>query len=89
MPIVSKLDLVMAARKISLKELSWKVGITEANLSNLKRGKARAIRFSTLELLCEKLRCQPSDLLEYSKDMLVWKERPIDLIGLLKEGRKY
>jgi putative transcriptional regulator len=84
MPIQSKLEIIMAARRISLTELSGKVNITQANLSNLKRGKARAIRFSTLEALCETLRCQPADLLEYSPDHTLWKEQPIDLVGLLK-----
>lgn len=74
----------MAARRMSLNELSGKVNITQANLSNLKRGKARAIRFSTLEALCETLRCQPADLLEYSPYNNGWKEAPIDLIGILK-----
>jgi putative transcriptional regulator len=78
----------MAARRISLNELSGKVNITQANLSNLKRGKARAIRFSTLEALCETLRCQPADLLEYSPDLYLWKEKPIDLIGILKRKAK-
>ncbi|MCX6223748.1 MAG: helix-turn-helix transcriptional regulator [Bacteroidia bacterium] len=84
MPIQSKLEIIMATRRISLNELSGKVNITQANLSNLKRGKARAIRFSTLEALCETLRCQPADLLEYSSENNVWKEKPIDLIGILK-----
>jgi len=75
----------MAIRRISLNELSGKVNITQANLSNLKRGKARAIRFSTLEALCETLRCQPADLLEYSPDNNVLKEKPIDLISILKK----
>ncbi len=88
MPIVSKLDIVMATRKVSLKELSGRVGITQANLSNLKRGKAKAIRFSTLESLCEKLRCQPADLLEYSREGYLWKERAVDLIGMLKDKRQ-
>ncbi len=59
------LDVMMAIRKMSLKELSERVGITEANLSILKNNKARAIRFSTLEALCRELRCQPADLLSY------------------------
>jgi putative transcriptional regulator len=84
MPIQSKLEIIMAARRMSLNELSGKVNITQANLSNLKRGKARAIRFSTLEALCETLRCQPADLLEYSSDNNFWREKPIDLIGILK-----
>lgn len=59
------LDVMMAKRKISLKELSERVGITEANLSILKNNKAKAIRFSTLEALCEVLECQPADILTY------------------------
>lgn len=59
------LDVVLAKRKMSLTELSQKVGLTLANLSVLKTGKARAIRFSTLEALCRALNCQPGDLLEY------------------------
>lgn len=62
------LDVMMAKRKISLKELSERVGITEANLSILKNNKAKAIRFSTLEALCEALECQPSDLMVYVKE---------------------
>lgn len=58
----------MADRKISLKELSEKVGITNVNLSNLKTGKVKAIRFSTLEAICKELRCQPGDILEYLED---------------------
>ena len=60
-----KLDEMMAKRKIRLNELALKVGITEANLSIVKTGKAKAIRFSTLEALCETLNCQPGDLLEF------------------------
>jgi putative transcriptional regulator len=67
MPIIVNLDVMMARRKISLNELSERVGITPANLSILKTGKAKAIRFSTLEVLCEELGCQPSDILEYQK----------------------
>ena len=62
------LDVMMVRRKISLKELSERVGITEANLSILKNNKAKAIRFSTLEALCEALECQPSDLMVYVKE---------------------
>ena len=62
------LDVMMAKRKISLKELSERVGITEANLSILKNNKAKAIRFSTLEALCEVLECQPADLMTYKSD---------------------
>jgi putative transcriptional regulator len=65
MPIIVNLDVMMAKRKISLNELSEKVGLTLANLSILKTGKAKAIRFSTLELVCEALNCQPGDILEY------------------------
>ena len=65
MPIIVNLDVMMARRKISLNELSERVGITPANLSILKTGKAKAIRFSTLEVLCKELNCQPSDILEY------------------------
>ena len=67
MPIVVNLDVMMAKRKISLNELSERVGITPANLSILKTGKAKAIRFSTLEVLCRELDCQPSDILEYQE----------------------
>jgi putative transcriptional regulator len=67
MCIIVNLDVMMARRKISLSELAGKMDITLSNLSILKTGKARAIRFSTLEKLCEVLECQPADLLEYSK----------------------
>lgn len=67
MAIVVNLDVMMAKRKMSLNELSEKVDITLANLSNLKTGKAKAIRFSTLESICKALECQPGDLLEFSK----------------------
>lgn len=63
-----RLDKVMADRKISLKDLAEKVGITNVNLSKLKNGKVNAIRFSTLCALCDALDCQPGDLLEYQKD---------------------
>ncbi|WP_108423410.1 helix-turn-helix domain-containing protein [Flagellimonas amoyensis] len=67
MAIIVNLDVVMAKRKMSLNELSEAVDITLANLSKLKTGKVRAIRFSTLEAICEALDCQPGDLLEFSK----------------------
>jgi putative transcriptional regulator len=67
MPIIVNLDVMMAKRKISLNELSDRVGITPANLSILKTGKAKAIRFSTLEALCKELNCQPSDILEFQE----------------------
>lgn len=65
MAIVVNLDVMMAKRKMSLNELSLKVNVTIANLSILKTGKAKAIRFSTLEAICEALECQPADILEY------------------------
>ena len=68
MAIIVNLDVMMAKRKIRSKDLAEKLGITEANLSILKTGKAKAIRFSTLEAICEILDCQPGDILEYSKD---------------------
>ena len=68
MPITVNLDVMMAKRKISLNELSEKVDLTLANLSILKTGKAKAIRFSTLESICKALDCQPGDLLEHTKD---------------------
>jgi putative transcriptional regulator len=67
MAIVVNLDVMMAKRKMSLNELSEKVDITLANLSILKTGKAKAIRFSTLEAICNALDCQPGDLLEYTE----------------------
>jgi putative transcriptional regulator len=67
MAIIINLDVMMAKRKMSLNELSEKVGLTLSNLSILKTGKAKAIRFSTLEAICEALACQPADLLEYKK----------------------
>jgi len=68
MAIVVNLDVVMAKRKMSLNELSDKVGLTLSNLSILKTGKAKAIRFSTLEAICNVLECQPGDILEYVDD---------------------
>lgn len=68
MGIVVNLDVMMAKRKISLNELSARVNITPANISVLKTGKAKAIRFSTLEALCEVLECQPGDILEYDNE---------------------
>lgn len=68
MPIVVNLDVMMAKRKISLNELSERVDITLANLSILKTGKAKAIRFSTLEAICKELDCQPGDILEWVDD---------------------
>jgi len=65
MPIVVNLDVMLAKRKMSMTELSTKVGVTMANLSILKNEKAKAVRFSTLESICEALDCQPGDILEY------------------------
>lgn len=68
MAIILRLDRVMADRKISLNDLSARVGISNVNLSNLKTGKVRAIRFSTLDAICRELNCQPGDILEYAED---------------------
>ncbi|PWV46466.1 helix-turn-helix transcriptional regulator [Chitinophaga sp. S165] len=68
MPIIVNLDVMMAKRKISLNELSERVDLTLSNLSILKTGKAKAIRFSTLDAICKALSCQPSDILEYVND---------------------
>ena len=68
MPIIVNLDVMMAKRKMSLNELSDKVELTLSNLSILKTGKAKAIRFTTLEAICNALDCQPGDILEYAND---------------------
>lgn len=68
MAIIINIDVMLAKRKMSVTELSNKVGITMANLSILKNGKAKAVRFSTLEKICKALDCQPGDILEYRKD---------------------
>lgn len=68
MAIIINIDVMMAKRKMSLSELSERVDITPANLSILKNGKARAIRFSTLEAICRELDCQPGDIIEYRPD---------------------
>ena len=68
MAIILRLDRVMADRKISLNELAGRVGISNVYLSNLKTGKVRAIRFSTLNAICRELDCQPGDILEYAPD---------------------
>ena len=70
MPIVVNLDVVMAKRKIGLMELAEKIDLTPANLSILKTGKAKAVRFSTLEEICKALNCQPGDILEYVEEQL-------------------
>lgn len=66
MPIILRLDRVMADRKMSLNELSDRVGISNVNMSHIKTGKIKAIRFSTLEMICATLECQPGDVLEYA-----------------------
>lgn len=76
MPIVVNLDVVLAQRKLRLNDLSTAIGITPQNLSILKTGKAKAIRFSTLEAICEYLDCQPGDILEYRSETL-----KVDLSG--------
>ncbi|WIL49480.1 helix-turn-helix transcriptional regulator [Bacillus bombysepticus] len=68
MTIIINIDVMLAQRKLSVTELSEKVGITMANLSILKNGKAKAVRFSTLEAICKALECQPGDILEYKND---------------------
>ncbi|NER14504.1 helix-turn-helix domain-containing protein [Leptobacterium flavescens] len=68
MPIIVNLDVMLARRKMKSKELAEKIGITTANLSILKSGKAKAIRFSTLEAICRELDCQPGDILEFSAE---------------------
>ena len=68
MPIIVNLDVMLAKRKMKSKDLAAIIGITTANLSILKSGKAKAVRFSTLEAICEALECQPSDILEYVKN---------------------
>ena len=68
MPIITNLDVMLAKSKMSLTELSERINITMSNLSNLKSGKAKAIRFTTLEAICRELDCQPSDILEYNSN---------------------
>ena len=68
MAIIINIDVMMAKRKMSLGELAERVGLTQANLSILKTGKAKAVRFSTLEAICRELDCQPGDILEYSDE---------------------
>ena len=75
MAIILRLDRVMADRKMSLNELSARVGISNVNLSNLKTGKVKAVRFSTLEAICDVLDCQPGDILEYRRE----EEKEVDL----------
>ncbi len=72
MAIIVNLDVMLAKRKMTSLELAQRVGMTPANLSILKTGKAKAIRMSTLEAICRELKCQPGDLLEYSEDGDLW-----------------
>ena len=73
MAIIVNLDVMLAKRKMTSLELSQRIGLTPANLSILKTGKATAIRMSTLDAICRELRCQPGDLLEYVEDDDPWK----------------
>lgn len=73
MAIIVNLDVMLARRKMTSLELAQRVGMTPANLSILKTGKAKAIRMSTLEAICRELKCQPGDLLEYTEDDDPWK----------------
>jgi putative transcriptional regulator len=68
MPIIVKLDVMLAMRKLKSRDLAAAIGITEQNLSLLKQGKVRGLRFTTLEAICARLQCQPGDLLEYRAD---------------------
>ena len=74
MAIILRLDRVMADRKISLNELAARVGISNVNLSNLKTGKVKAVRFSTLDAICDVLDCQPGDILEYTREGSLTRE---------------
>jgi putative transcriptional regulator len=78
MSIVIKLDVLLADRKVKSKDLAAFVGITEANLSLLKQGKVKGVRFDTLEKICEYLRCQPGDILRYEPDPL-WRDQDVPL----------
>jgi putative transcriptional regulator len=78
--VIVNIDVMLARRKMSVTELSNKVGITMANLSILKNGKAKAIRFSTLEAICKALDCQPGDILEYRDD------KTVDTLGVTKRA---
>jgi len=70
MSIIVNLDIMMAKRRVSSGELATRIGLTQANLSVLKTGKARAVRFSTLEAICQALDCQPGDILEYKENQI-------------------
>ena len=81
MPIVVNLDVMMAKRKIGLMELAEKIDLTPANLSILKNGKAKAVRFSTLEAICKVLNCQPGDILEFADDILEFAGDTLEFTG--------
>ena len=85
MAIILRLDRMMADRKISLNELSEKVGIANVNLSKIKTGKVSAIRFSTLNAICDALDCQPGDILEFQKGD--YEEKSVNMIFYDKNGR--
>ena len=85
MGIIINIDVMLAKRKMSVTELSEKVGITMANLSILKNGKAKAIRFSTLESICQALDCQPGDILEYRRDDTLNHARENDMEENIRE----
>ncbi len=83
MAIVVRLDVMLALRKVRSKELAADIGITEANLSLLKSGKVKGMRFATLEAICERLDCQPGDLLEYVAGKLDRARRAVDTAAAL------
>ena len=85
MGIIVNLDVMMAKRKISLTELANQVDLTQANLSILKNNKAKAIRFSTLESICEVLHCQPGDILEYVEDTKNLKTQPFEPTSQIRQ----
>lgn len=89
--IVFNIDVMLARRKMSLTELSHRVGITMANLSILKTGKARAVRVDTLNKLCRALDCQPGDLLEYrpARRMITFRNNSVEKYNLLSNRRQY
>jgi putative transcriptional regulator len=86
MAIVVNLDVMMAKRKMSLNELSAKVGLTLSNLSILKTGKAKAVRFSTLDAICKALDCQPGDILEYVSEKDIVETRDSRVSGSAQGG---
>ena len=73
MPIIVNLDVMLARRKMTSLELAQRIGLTQANLSILKTGKAKAVRMSTMEAICRELKCQPGDLFEYVEDADPWQ----------------